>query len=127
MREVSLPPKKIVIGQPVNPEKAARAKEFRSNMTYPEKLLWEKLRANRLNSHHFRRQQVIGGYNVDFYCHQAGLVIEIDGASHADQVDYDLHRDQVLATFSVRVLRISSQDVIKRMDYVISTILEAFE
>jgi len=120
-------PKNIVIGQPVNPEKAALAREFRSNLTYPEKLLWEKLRANRLMGHHFRRQQVIGGYIVDFYCHQAGLVVEVDGISHADQVDYDNLRDQDLTSFSLRTLRFRSQDVIDHMDTVLSTILQACE
>jgi len=122
-----MPAKNTVIGQPVNPEKADLAREFRSNMTYPEKLLWEKLRSNQLDGYHFRRQQVIGGYIVDFYCHQAGLVVEVDGISHSDQVDYDLQRDQALAVLSLRVIRISSNDVINRMDNVLRTILQACE
>lgn len=122
-----MPAKNIVIGQQVNPEKAALARQFRSNMTYPEKLLWEKLRANRLNGHHFRRQQVISGYIVDFYCHQAGLVVEVDGISHSNQVDYDHQRDQALAALSLKVIRIGSEDVIHRMEDVLHTILQASE
>jgi very-short-patch-repair endonuclease len=37
-------------------------------MTPAEKILWEELRANKLGVH-FRRQQVIAGFIVDFYCH----------------------------------------------------------
>lgn len=47
-------------------------------MTPAEKALWEELRANKLGVH-FRRQQVVQGFIVDFYCHQAALVIEVDG------------------------------------------------
>ena len=49
------------------------------HMTPEEKILWGCLRGNKLNGLHFRRQQVIAGYIVDFYCHSVRLVIEIDG------------------------------------------------
>ncbi len=41
-------------------------------MTPAEKILWQELRANKLGVH-FRRQQVIAGFIVDFYCHKAAL------------------------------------------------------
>ena len=47
-------------------------------MTPAEKILWNELRANKLGVH-FRRQQVIAGFIVDFYCHKSALVIEVDG------------------------------------------------
>lgn len=39
----------------------------------------------------FRRQHVIQPYIVDFYCHEIGLVIELDGSQHGmdDAVEYD--------------------------------------
>ena len=49
----------IVIGQKVTPIKVQRAKELRHQMTQEEKILWQHLRANRLNGLHFRRQQII--------------------------------------------------------------------
>ena len=125
MREVRLKARNIVIGQQINPEKAAMAREFRRNMTFPEKLLWEKLRANRLNGHHFRRQQVISGYIVDFYCHEVGLVVEIDGSIHAEQVEQDALRDKALTELSLQVIRVSSDDVVHHMDAALSTILQA--
>jgi len=80
-----MPRKNLVIGQKVQPEKVALAKELRDTMTPAERYLWQQLRANRLDGWHFRRQQIIDGFIVDFYCHQADLVIEIDGPIHESQ------------------------------------------
>ena len=71
----------IVTGQRVTKEKLQRAKELRREMTPAENLLWKEVRANKLGVH-FRRQQVIQGFIVDFYCHRAGLVVEVDGDVH---------------------------------------------
>jgi hypothetical protein len=60
-------------------EKAAFARQLRRSMTVAEQILWERLRSNRLQKMHFRRQQVIRGFIVDFYCHASRLVIEVDG------------------------------------------------
>ncbi|MHB8778456.1 MAG: endonuclease domain-containing protein [Anaerolineales bacterium] len=57
--------------------------ESRRDMTPAEKILWQELRANKLGVH-FRRQQVITGFIVDFYCHKAGLVIELDGVFYEE-------------------------------------------
>jgi very-short-patch-repair endonuclease len=73
-----MPVKNIIPGQKVTKEKLQRAKELRREMTPAEKLLWNELRANKLGVH-FRRQQVIAGFIVDFYCHKVGLVVEVDG------------------------------------------------
>ena len=35
-------------------------------------------------------------FACDFYCHAAGLVVEVDGSVHTDQVDYDRERDEIL-------------------------------
>ncbi len=63
-----MPVKNIVTNQKVTAQKLKRAKELRREMTPAEKILWEKIRANKLGVH-FRRQQVIQGFIVDFYCH----------------------------------------------------------
>jgi len=46
---------------------------------------------------HFRRQQVIAGFIVDFYCHKAALVIEVDGNVHDLQQEEDTRREKVLS------------------------------
>ena len=54
-RGKNMPPKNIVIGQKVDPKKAARARELRHKMTDAENILWQRLRANQLGGWHFRR------------------------------------------------------------------------
>jgi len=56
----------IVIGQNVQTELVERAKQFRREMTFEEKILWQQLRHNRLGGVHFRRQKIIDGFVVDF-------------------------------------------------------------
>jgi len=92
----------IITGQKVQPVKQQRARELRRTMTPAERRLWSYLRANRLQGWHFRRQQIIDGFIVDFYCHQAGLVIEVDGPIHEGQKLEDEKRTQVFADRSVR-------------------------
>lgn len=59
-----------------------KAEMLRNNMTIPEKKLWKRLKGNQLMGYKFRRQHPIDIFVVDFYCHKAKLVIEIDGENH---------------------------------------------
>lgn len=120
-----MPSRNIVIGQKIDPQKAVRAHELRQSMTEAEKLLWQRLRANRLNGWHFRCQQVIAGFIVDFYCHAAGLVVEIDGTVHESQIDQDLERDCILQDLLLRVLRFTNQEVFDNLEAVLRKINEA--
>ena len=104
-------PRNIVIGQKVTSEKVERAKELRRNMTEAEKKLWQCLRANRLNGWHFRRQQVIGGFIADFYCHAAALVIEIDGEIHRSQQEYDRERSRLIREYGIEVIRFTNEEI----------------
>ena len=118
-------PRNIVIGQKVNPLKIQRAKELRRQMTEAEKISWHHLRTNKLSGLHFRRQQVIDGFIVDFYCHAAGVVIEVDGSVHLQQVEYDARRDQVLSLRGLRVIRITNEEVKQNLDEVLARIAAA--
>ena len=74
-----------------NPALTQRARELRKNMTREEKQLWYQfLRTHPLR---FLRQKVIDNYIVDFYCHEARLVIELDGSQHYEKGG--LLRDQI--------------------------------
>jgi very-short-patch-repair endonuclease len=115
----------IVIGQKVTSVKVQRAKELRSQMTQEEKILWQHLRANKLNGLHFRRQQIINGFIADFYCHAARLVIEVDGEIHQQQAEYDAERDQVLSARRLRLLRIKNEEVKQNLDRVLARIAKA--
>ena len=101
----------IVTGQRVDPAKLLRAKELRRQMTPAERRLWNCLRANRLGGLQFRRQQVIDGFIVDFYCHAAGVVVEVDGSVHEDQADYDAERDRILTARGLRIIRFTNEQV----------------
>ena len=61
----------------------------------------------------FRRQYPIGCCYVDFFCYQAGLVIELDGSQHAEPeaIDYDQARTRFLNENGYFVLRISNLDI----------------
>ncbi|CAD0219562.1 MULTISPECIES: endonuclease domain-containing protein [Planktothrix] len=104
-------PKNIVVGQKITSEKYQRSKQLRREMTPEEKILWEQLRRNNLNGLHFRRQQIIDGFIVDFYCHQAQLVIEMDGEIHDLQVESDQERDAILTARGLKIFRIKNQEI----------------
>ncbi len=88
-----------------------RSRELRKKATKQENQLWY----NYLSTFPFRthRQRVIGNYIVDFYCHQARLVIELDGGQHYD--DEELKLDQVRTSFlesqGLMVLRFTNWDI----------------
>jgi very-short-patch-repair endonuclease len=115
----------IVIGQKITSIKLQRAKELRRNMTPEEKIIWQHLRANRLQGYHFRRQQIIDGFLIDFYCHATALVIEIDGKIHDNQIEYDTERDKVLSARGLRLLRIKNEEIRDNIDKVLKSILQA--
>jgi very-short-patch-repair endonuclease len=115
----------IVVGQRVTAAKHAFAKKLRMNATPTEVLLWERLRRNQLNGLKFRRQQVIDGFIVDFYCHSARLIIEVDGGIHQQQVEYDLAREEILKARGLRIVRFSNGEVLGNIDRVLLTIAEA--
>ena len=94
------------------PKAYQRARELRQEMTGVEQILWGRLRNRGLDGWKFRRQHPLGPFIVDFYCHAAGLVVELDGGYHQQQAEYDEVRDQVLAARGLRVLRIRNQEVI---------------
>jgi very-short-patch-repair endonuclease len=91
-------------------------------MTPAEAMLWQRLRANQMDGMRWRRQQVIDGFIADFYCHAVGVVIELDGAIHQQQADYDLARDEVFARNGLRVLRFSNDEIRQALDDVLARI-----
>jgi very-short-patch-repair endonuclease len=118
-------PRGIVRGQRVNPEKLARAKALRREMTPQEQRLWAYLRKNQLAGLHFRRQQVADGFLLDFYCNAAGLVVELDGPIHEDQRDYDAERDRWLAARGLHILRFSNAEIEAGLDAILARIAAA--
>jgi very-short-patch-repair endonuclease len=118
-----MPVKNIIPGQRVTKEKLQRAKELRRDMTPAEKILWHELRANKLGVH-FRRQQVIAGFIVDFYCHKAALVVEVDGDIHDLQREEDALREKALNEMGLKIVRLRNDDALKNLSAVVEKIRE---
>ena len=104
-----------------------RAKSLRLRMTRAETLLWRYLKAGHLDALSFRRQAPIGSYIVDFVCHAAGIVIEIDGETHEfeTRLQSDARRDQWLSSRGYVVLRFTNEDVLANLEGVLLTIRDA--
>jgi very-short-patch-repair endonuclease len=88
------------------------AKDLRSQLTKAESLLWEKLRLKRLRGYRFKPQHPIGSFIVDFYCHRAKLVIEVDGMYHGDKEQTELDANR---TFELKSLGLMVIDLIMKM------------
>jgi very-short-patch-repair endonuclease len=109
-------PHHVVIGQSVTEEKQVLAQQMRHAMTPAEARLWERLRGSQIGIN-FRRQQVIDGFIVDFYCHTAALVIEVDGPVH--ELEYDAERDHILTSRGLTILRFTNDQITQQIGVVL--------
>ena len=94
------------------------AKTLRKEMTPQERHLWyDFLRAYPLR---FQRQKVIGSYIVDFYCHSAKVVVELDGSQHYEEEgkERDRQRDETLRAYGLTILRFSNLEIHQQFDAV---------
>jgi len=84
-----------------------RGRELRKESTWAEKLMWRWLRGRRFSGYKFRRQHPTGKYNLDFFCEEARLSIEIDGSQHGfpEQQGHDAVRTACLASLGIKELR----------------------
>jgi very-short-patch-repair endonuclease len=101
-----------------------RSRTLRRNLTDAERIIWYAVRAHRLNGASFRRQTPIGPFIVDFVCHDARLVIEVDGGQHfeSENEKRDARRDRFLASKGYRVLRFNNHDVMTNRQGVVEAI-----
>ena len=97
------------------------AKTMRTNATDAESLMWQLLRAKRFMNLKFRRQHVMAPYIVDFYCHELGLVLELDGSQHnkEDGRAYDAERTKFLEALGLKVVRYRNYEVLEQTDVVL--------
>ena len=102
-----------------------RARRLRVAQTDAEQRLWRHLRNRSLEGWKFRRQHEVGPFIVDFVCSDSGLVVELDGGQHGEQMAYDESRTQKLQEMGYRVLRFWNNDVLTNTDSVLEAILEA--
>ena len=98
-------------------------------MTPPEARLWVCLRRGGLGDLKFRRQHPIGSYVLDFYCAEARLAVEVDGAvhDHPERLAHDRRRSAWLEARGVAVMRVSAEDVRVNLEGVLASIRPAAE
>jgi very-short-patch-repair endonuclease len=103
----------------------AARKRLRRQMTATERRLWSLLRSQALHLK-FRRQHAIGPYITDFYCREAQIVVEVDGAAHqtSDGLEYDRERDRYLRALGLDVVRVPAREVEVDCEGVVATLLE---
>ena len=108
----------------IKPGGVTRAKRHRAEPTYTEAKLWKRLRTFAVR---FRRQAPIGAYVVDFACHRARLVVEVDGGVHnlPEVAVRDMVRDEWLTSQGYRVLRFTTREVEDDIEGVLATIRTA--
>ena len=99
------------------------ARENRKEQTPAELLLWEHLRGDQLGVD-FRRQHIISDYIADFACLDRMLIVEVDGAYHAerDQAEDDEVRTEHLEQLGFRVIRFNNEDVLYNLEGVLDKI-----
>lgn len=101
-----------------------RAQEFRKNQTPAEEELWQRIRKKSLGVE-FHRQVPMLDYIVDFYCHEIGLAIELDGSSHDYNFLEDAKRQGRIEEYGVQFLRFSNTEVFNDVERVLKTIRES--
>ena len=94
-----------------NSNLTANARMLRKNMTKEERHLWyDFLKQYPVR---FIRQKVIDNFIVDFYCHDARLIVELDGSQHYDPAEQkkDIRRTQMLEARNLKVIRVPNNEV----------------
>lgn len=101
---------------------------MRHPQTPAEATLWRVLH-NRNLKYKFRRQHPIDRFIIDFYCAQAKLCIEVDGASHLEpqQAEYDAARTAYLEELGYKVIRFTNNDVRYNINAVVNEIVSTIE
>jgi very-short-patch-repair endonuclease len=114
---------KEYLSLPYNPALKERAKALRKAGNLAEVLLWNQLKRGQLMGLDFDRQKIIGNYIADFYCAEKGVVVEVDGSSHDNKVEYDARRDTFLAGLGLQVIHIRDTEVKHNMPAVLDHLI----
>jgi len=101
------------------------SRELRKNSTCEQKLVWEKLKNRQYKNLKFRRQHVLQGFVVDFYCHELKLILEIDGKIHEKQKEYDYLRQILIEEKGIRFIRVTNEETNTDINVLFHRIKEA--
>ena len=96
---------------------------LRRAMTKLEIAVWAVVRDRRLEGVKFRSQMPVGDrYVADFASVELKLIVELDGAHHADTTEGDAARTKVIETFGYRVVRFWNNDITHNLDGVVTAL-----
>jgi very-short-patch-repair endonuclease len=90
-----------------------------------EDKLWQRLRNRQLHGFKFRRQHAIERFIADFYCAEARLIVEVEGAIHQYTQEEDAIRQEFLESLGLRVLRFTNDEINTYLDKVLEKISAA--
>ena len=96
------------------------ARTMRQQATPAEHRLWQALRMKQVCGRKWRHQVPTGPYIVDFFCPQERLIIEVDGATHADASDE--RRDAWLRLHGYQLLHVWNNEVLGNLSGVLERI-----
>jgi very-short-patch-repair endonuclease len=100
------------------------ARKLRRQETDAERKLWSRIRGKQFLGLKFRRQVPVCGYVADFLCHEARLIIELDGGQHAERSEADGQRTTELGEAGFVVLRYWNNDVLANVEGVLTAMAE---
>ena len=98
---------------PRNKELKPASRELRTDSTKQENRLWYDFLKDL--KPRFTRQRIVNNYILDFYCHETGLAVELDGSQHYEKeaAEYDKARTEYLNGLGIEVLRFANREVDK--------------
>lgn len=111
------------ISSKASPWKRRLASRMSRHKSWPEKLLWSRLKDGKVGVN-FYAQRIMLGYIADFYCPKARLVVEVDGRCHAARRAYDAHRDLVLKLKGILTMRFTAAEVMNNLPAVVAIITD---
>jgi very-short-patch-repair endonuclease len=103
--------------------KKAFSRNLRHESTPEEKKIWDALRNRKFHNYKFRRQHVIEGFVVDFYCQKLRLAVEVDGKIHERQKEYDELRQRLIEEKGIKFIRITNEEINKDIEIHFSKII----
>ena len=103
------------------------SRQLRKEHRWEENKVWQYLRDGKFLNLKFRRQHVIEGFIVDFYCHELKLVIEVDGPIHLRQKEYDRERQTIIGSKGYTFIRVTNKEVNQTIRTLLSKIKKLYD
>jgi len=120
--------KEDILHLEAKPKIFEKASSLRRKLTPAEVILWHSIKNKRLHGLKFRRQHPVLRFIADFYCHEARLVVEVDGGVHdeIENSEHDEGRTYELNNFGIDIIRFNNDEIIYNLNVVLDKIyLEA--